>query len=554
MAKAKTEKSGSAEPHKPEQAARRNFPRILIVGLVCAALSLTIYWLRLNTIFGHPYVDDAYYLVLAKALAAGQGYTLVNSLSSGLQPLYPPGFAFILSVFWRITPTFPNNIVWFKWLQVFAVFGVGGLSYLYYVRHHRWSLWLALAAVLTTVLSPSLVFFATTTLMSECVFMLLQMLALVAVAECVRQAKAGEARLALLFAVPAGLFAAFAFLTRSIGVALMVAVLAWLLKERLIKPLLTAAAMMLLIVLPWQLYARSHAASEEIKREQQGYIVMNYTQVFWQRSAGEDETNVITLGELPERVRNNFGTIVGQQFGLLYISRLLPSLGEVGFGFLSFLLSALAMIGLVSRCRQDLTASEIYVVLSLGFILLWPWDPMRFLLPLMPLLILYVICGGQALWAWWRRKDASPNWRWAVGLAGFMTLLNLVSNFEFIGSLDAQGRRNAGEMGQFAEIESMMGWIKENIAENEVCASLNPGLVYLYTNRKTVSAQDPIGNWEVWKTWGVRYLILTKPYGVPERDTAGKPIRVAWQSKRAPMLRIVDLGTPGERAPWPAKM
>ena len=37
-------------------------------------------------------------------------------------------------------------------------------------------------------------------------------------------------------------------------------------------------------------------------------------------------------------------------------------------------------------------------------------------------------------------------------------------------------------------------------------------------------------------------------------DSAGKPIRVAWQSKRVPMLRVIDLGTPNERAPWPAAM
>ena len=381
---------------------------------------------------------------------------------------------------------------------------------------------------------------------------------LVVAAESVSQHRAGSTRLALIYAALAGWLAACAFLTRSIGVALIVAVLAWFLKERMSKPLLLAGACILLLVAPWQLYARRHTPSPELQREQQGYITQNYVTQFWQRSAGEDENTTIQLSNLPARVGNNLGNIIGQQFGLLYVSRLMLILGEIGLGLVSVLLSALALVGLVNRWRQDLTTVEIYVTLSLGFILFWPWDPMRFLLPLTPLLLYYALQGGQTLWAWWQRDKAgnAPASQWVIATAvvTLMVALNLISNFEFIGSLNAQGRRNAGELGEFTEIETMMNWVKENVAENETCASLNPGLVYLYTNRKTVSAQDPLGNWEYWKKWGVRYLVLTKPYGVPERDAAGKPIRVAYQSKRAPMLRVIDLGSASERAPWPASI
>ncbi len=538
--------------------AQGSFSRITIVGIVSLLVCATIYWLRLNTVFGHPYVDDAYYVVLAKALASGQGYALINSLSPNLQPLYPPGFAFLLSLVWRVTSVFPANIYWLKVLQVVAVLAAGLLAYVYCKRYRRLPEWLSLGIALATVTSPSLVFFATSTLMSECAFLLLQMLALVAAAEAVRQHQAGMARLAAICATLAGLLVACAFLTRSIGVALVIAVFAWFLKERMMKPLLIAAAVVALIVLPWQLYARAHAASEELKREQQGYITQNYLAAFWQQSAGENENATITLSDLPARVGNNLGDIVGQQFGLLYASRLFLIAGQFGLSALSVLLSLLALAGLIFGWRNGLTAAEIYTTLSLGFILFWPWDPMRFLLPLMPLLLVYVVEGGQALWTWWRRDKAgnAPQTKWigATVAIGLMVVLNLISNFEFIGGLDAQGRRNAGELGQFTEIETMLGWVKENVTENELCASLNPGLVYLYTNRKTVSAQDPLGNWEQWKKWGVRYLVLTKPYGVPAQDSTGKPIRVAWQSKRVPMLRVIDLGSPSERAPWPTEM
>jgi hypothetical protein len=156
-----------------------------------------------------------------------------------------------------------------------------------------------------------------------------------------------------------------------------------------------------------------------------------------------------------------------------------------------------------------------------------------------------------------RKSEINPSassWGLATAIAIVLMIANLIGNFEFIGSLDTQGRRPAGELAEFTEIEEMMKWVKQNVAENEVCASLNPGLVYLYTNRKTVSAQDPLENWELWKTWGVRYLVLTTRYTVPERDTAGKPVRVVYQSRRMPMLRIIDLGSASDRAAWPEKL
>jgi hypothetical protein len=544
---------------RPNQTAPQGwFSRVGLVGLVGLLLCATIYWLRLNDVFGHPYVDDAYYVVLAKSLATGQGYALINSLSPNLQPMYPPGYAFLLSLLWRITPDFPSNILWLKALSVVAVLAGGVLTYFYCLRHRRLPEWLSLLIALATVTSPSLVFFATTTLMSECVFLLLQMLTLVVAAEAVKQHHANIAHLTALCAALVGLCAAAAFLTRSIGVALILAILIWFLKERMKRPLLIAVATFALLVLPWQFYARAHTPSEELKREQQGYITQSYATQFWQRNAGENAAGTITLKDLPERIGNNVSLIAGQYLGLLYVSRLIQIAGPTALGTVSVLLGFLALIGLLDALRQALTAAEIYMALSLGFIALWPWDPLRFLLPLIPLLLLYLVQGGTALWVWWQRKKAGgsePNQRLiATAAVALIVALNLIANFEFIGNLETQRRQNTGEAATFAEIGALLNWVKDNVAENEACASLNPGLVYLYTNRKTVSAQDPLDNWEHWKKWGVRYLVLTSEYGVPAHDSAGKPIRVAYQSKRLPMLRVIDLGSPSDRASWPSEM
>ena len=60
-------------------------------------------WLALFAVVGLAYLprlddmcglfsDDAWYVLLARALATGKGYTLTNLPTPGIAPVYPPGF------------------------------------------------------------------------------------------------------------------------------------------------------------------------------------------------------------------------------------------------------------------------------------------------------------------------------------------------------------------------------------------------------------------------------------------------------------------------------
>src|SRR5215467_12408527 len=84
-------------------------PRALTTaGVVALLVALAIYILRLDRVVG-LFVDDGWYALLAKSLATGQGYSLINSPSPGILPLYPPGFPFLLSLVYRLSPHFPEN-------------------------------------------------------------------------------------------------------------------------------------------------------------------------------------------------------------------------------------------------------------------------------------------------------------------------------------------------------------------------------------------------------------------------------------------------------------
>jgi hypothetical protein len=65
--------------------------------------------------------DDGIYFVCAKSLAQGTGYRIISLPDQPFQTKYPPLFSWMLSLIWRINPSFPSNL-WlaslFAWAQL----------------------------------------------------------------------------------------------------------------------------------------------------------------------------------------------------------------------------------------------------------------------------------------------------------------------------------------------------------------------------------------------------------------------------------------------------
>ena len=53
-------------------------------------------------------VYDAWYVMLAKGLAEGRGYQLINAPIEGILPGYPPGFPALLSLVFHLSAEFPG--------------------------------------------------------------------------------------------------------------------------------------------------------------------------------------------------------------------------------------------------------------------------------------------------------------------------------------------------------------------------------------------------------------------------------------------------------------
>lgn len=532
----------------------------LLIGLAAAitVVFIAVYTMRLDHVVGLV-VDDAWYVLLAKALATGQGYTLINSPTPGIRPFYAPFFPALLSLFYRFSSGFPGNLLLLKAVSIVAMFGAGVLAYFYFRRVREVPEFTALGIAAATVLSPALVFLATSAVMSEGVFTFLQLGALILVERAVAER---ENKAAIKFAAFGAVLVSAAFLTRPAGLGLLLGSLLYLLKEKVRRTLLIFAAIVALLVGPWVLYSRIYAPTPEQRAEQGANIVQPYTTQFWQRVAGQPLAGTITFDDLPERLWTNLSEIGKYDIGGIAFYALFRALepgepiriGSEGRG-LSLLFTAVILFGYVMTVRRRLTLAEIVLPLALGISISWGWEQFRLLLPLVPLLLYYLLMGckgfGDLYSMLTGEKASTKQWIPATALIWLIVVANLYSNNQYIQRKnDPSPAYQLKWLKSFNENEALIKYVGDNLPKDVVLATQNPALVHLYTGHKTVASDDPAAAWENWKKLGVRYLVRTSPFPLDKPDASESKFNITHRQGGMLNLRVVDLGEAATRQPW----
>ncbi|MGH9847578.1 MAG: hypothetical protein ACREEM_53490 [Blastocatellia bacterium] len=105
-------------------------------------------------------------------------------------------------------------------------------------------------------------------------------------------------------------------------------------------------------------------------------------------------------------------------------------------------MSALLLIGFISIVREKITLAEWVVVFSLGITLLWPFQPFRYVLPLLPWILFYLLAGLRTVYGWLKRgakvNRDSQSWPLAGTALGLILLVNLWNNATYIFSRTAR--------------------------------------------------------------------------------------------------------------------
>jgi hypothetical protein len=327
--------------------------RWLVAALM--ALHLLLAYLVLQPA-PHTGGDNAGYLTLAKSILERGTYQDLYDSTEPPHTQYPPVFPLILAGATAIglQPWVPLKFV----IIAFSTLAVG-FTYLWIRRRGRPEL--AFGVALIMAVSPG-VLELTHWELSDVPFWAITMVAVYAW----DRLRPGDYRMLAL----AVIMTTLAYLTRSAGLPLVVAAIAWLTWRKRWREL----GAFLLVFAPFALWWWWRA------RAQGG---VDYVGQFWFVDPYQPALGRIGVSELLERMREN---------GVKYMRWHLPVLlfGGQRFRLISVLIILLGIYGWGVRMRRP-RISEFFLPLYIGLLLIWPavWSGERFLLPAVPFILFY---------------------------------------------------------------------------------------------------------------------------------------------------------------------
>ena len=481
-------------------------PILIAVPVILAiAVILAVYVLRLDPAVG-VFNDDGWYLVLAKSLAAGHGYSLINLSHSG-HHFYPPFYPFLLSLLYRIWPEFPRNLVLLKSMSIAAVFLLAFIVFKLFDRPDRLPQHLAFLLVVCTALAPPFVMLATSTLMSECVFTSLQFAAVLLAERCISSNGRGGSAFAT------ALLATAAYLTRTAGVALLLSIGIDFLSRKMFKQLALLIITTVLCASSWSIYSHVRA---DLNEEAPGY-----SSQFWQQRAGMPGQR-IGMKSLPRRIWRQATVIIFDDVGALLAPSLYRTGSESGEELMNMAdsvpwlnhdrsnsvpvstmglnhgvqaislgFSVVVLLGFLLSVRRGPGSMDLLFLFSLMMIVLWPWDPIRFLVPLFPILLYYMMLAiaesSRLLRLIFNGQRHVNTWR-----ASRIVTFCILGLFTFDHASYLVAKQAGPQSSEYPEwlvnFNAERGaalWLRDHTSADEIIAGDNLPLIYLYSGRMT---------------------------------------------------------------------
>ena len=409
------------------------------------------------------FYDDAQYLVLAKALATGQGYRFINLPGAPVATHFPPGYPAFLALLWRIAPAFPENVALFKFANAVLLAAAGAFAGELARRTLGLPRALAVAAALAgTVTIPSLVL--SSAVMSEPLFLALLIPLLVWAERLTVEDVAPQSprRAAVLGAAIAAVA-----LVRSHGIALAAAVLVTYVARRRYREAAACATAMLIGIAPWMLWVATHNdALPPLVRGAYG----SYTA--WLAAGWHSWGPHLLAVTVPD----NVATI------LMSVVRSIVPKGSaavdllVGGAFALF-----TAIGVAVAWRR-MRVTTLFVAGYLGIVLVWPFSPLRFVWGIWPLVMLFPAAGLAAAWQSPLVRQQRPA-RLGVGLLAAVVALGILA-FNVQGYANAWWSSNARFHAR--RVLPQLSWVAKATSPDDVVASDAEAAVYLYTGRRAV--------------------------------------------------------------------
>jgi len=447
--------------------------RTKLLAAVAICSLIPVYWISFHAPAVGLFHDDGIYMVTAKALAEGKGYRIISLPDELPQTHYPILFPALLAVLWKLFPRFPENVFLLRALPLLCALIWLGLVYRF-VGEETGDDDVAICIALFTAASPWVVFLSTSVL-SETLFACLYMAALPRLCRIEVDGSVAERTSIVISAT----LTAAAFLTRTAALPLFFAGSLTLLLKNRYAVALKFAMICAVLVVPWLWWQAMHSAGDEALKviySGAGYkalnILTNYT---WQQKALVFSQNISILVLTP-------GILLGVKAGVI----------AVAFGLAFFFL---VLCGFVEDLGRGFSSLHLFLFLYIGMLLAWAWPPPRFVVPVLPLLLLFGYKGLRRVCRdFFRDRRALPLANQIVALVLVVALAHgLVMTARKTISYGSLTPFDLGHTSWWS-LSSLMDWVRGRTLPDAVLLNFYDPTFYLYTGRKGVSGfiLDPV--------------------------------------------------------------
>ncbi|NNF34562.1 MAG: phospholipid carrier-dependent glycosyltransferase [Saprospiraceae bacterium] len=432
----------------------------------------TLMLVTLGFLFTYQYIfdikidlngDNASYYILGKALHAGEGFVNINSIHKTPNNHFPPGYPVIIS----LIMIFSSSFIAIKLVNGVLLLASLVLSY-FLVRKFTMNKWIAWITILFLLTNSHMLRYGTI-MMSEVPFIFFTLLSLTLFLKTYEQGKEDSIKYYLL----AFIFLMIAFFLRTLGIALLAAFLFMMLKDirNKWKYMLAYGAGFFLMFLPW--LARSN------------------------RLGGNSYLSQLVMVNpyRPENGKAGISDLFGRLFSNIerYITREIP---DVLFPFKEFnyreeigtmewipgiIIVALIIIG-IWKLPKYRWLGIIYFASTFFILLLWPdvWVGIRFVLPLVPLMIMAMLQGPEWLLS---QLSALLNFKKAIPLWPVVLVLYFnISEIQFL-RMKSLARYESKWNNYFNLAKSF----QREGATDQVVSCRKPSLFYLYSETYTTN-------------------------------------------------------------------
>lgn len=435
-------------------------------GIAAYSVCALAFWVR---DYWRPQWDSGIYLVTARALANGEGYSYLG------RPFFlrPPGFSWMLS-FFAGGDRFDFHLLSF----IMMGFAVGVVWAVFLVLKGRYGHWRAMAIAILTGTSP--IFAAGfNAIMSDFPFLVLLLLGL-----SLLDWAALNKKWRLTSMVGGSLLLVGSAYLRTAALAALPGVfLVFFLRQRGWERLygLVAVLITLALIMPWFYHARVVSAKAERPSDQ--LFLVNYTTAMFRVDTGDPGSGLVTPAMWQQRIKGN---------ALCFMRDLAFTTTGTHSTWIGFGIVTAALFGLGINLRRNLSLLDLFTIFYVGVLLTYFVFSKRLLLTVLPLFYAYILVSLRFTLGRINRWISGSTALRAVEVAavGFLLIVNLTALHGRLHSDQEQRKRGKGTRADVQEdYRRVADWFRNNTSETATALTGPAPILSVFADRRVYTSK-----------------------------------------------------------------